>query len=153
MISIVHPPTSWSSQWPLFFWVSHKYTICIPILPHSCYMPCPSHPPWLDHSNYTWRRVQPMKLLIMQFSPLSCHFITEWATKTNYLVYSYCICMFHIYKKTFQQLQWLKNPLFLCYSCILKESWTLQPNSCVHTGYYSFNNASSFVTHQQQLFI
>jgi hypothetical protein len=20
-------------------------------------MPCPSHPPWLDHSNYTWRRV------------------------------------------------------------------------------------------------
>jgi hypothetical protein len=32
-------------------------------------MPCPSHPPWLDHSNYTWRRVQVMKLLIMQFSP------------------------------------------------------------------------------------
>jgi hypothetical protein len=23
-------------------------------------MPCPSHPPWLDHSNYTWRRVQVM---------------------------------------------------------------------------------------------
>jgi hypothetical protein len=21
-------------------------------------MPCPSHPPWLDHSNYIWRRVQ-----------------------------------------------------------------------------------------------
>jgi hypothetical protein len=21
-------------------------------------MPCPSHPPWLDHFNYTWRRVQ-----------------------------------------------------------------------------------------------
>jgi hypothetical protein len=21
-------------------------------------MPCPSHPPWLDHSNYSWRRVQ-----------------------------------------------------------------------------------------------
>jgi hypothetical protein len=30
-----------------------------------CYMPCPSHPPWFDHSNYTWRRVQVMKLLIM----------------------------------------------------------------------------------------
>jgi hypothetical protein len=27
------------------------------------------------HSNYTWRRVQVMKLLTMQFSPLSCHFI------------------------------------------------------------------------------
>jgi hypothetical protein len=34
--------------------------ICIHLLPHSCYMPCPSHPPWLDHSNYTWRRVQVM---------------------------------------------------------------------------------------------
>jgi hypothetical protein len=32
-------------------------------------MPCPSHPPWLDHSNYICRRVQVMKLLIMQFSP------------------------------------------------------------------------------------
>jgi hypothetical protein len=32
--------------------------------PQSCYMPCPSHPPSLDHSNYTWRRVQVMKLLI-----------------------------------------------------------------------------------------
>jgi hypothetical protein len=32
--------------------------------PHSCYMPCPSHHPWL-HSNYTWRRVQVMELLII----------------------------------------------------------------------------------------
>jgi hypothetical protein len=23
--------------------------------PHSCYMPCPSHPSWLDPSNYVWR--------------------------------------------------------------------------------------------------
>jgi hypothetical protein len=30
-------------------------------------MPCPPHRPWLDHSNYTWRRVQVMKLLIMQY--------------------------------------------------------------------------------------
>jgi hypothetical protein len=41
-----------------------------------CYMPCPSHPPLLDRSNYTWRRVQVMKLPIMQFSPTSCHFIS-----------------------------------------------------------------------------
>jgi hypothetical protein len=26
---------------------------------------CPSHPPWLGHSNYTWRRVQVTKLLTM----------------------------------------------------------------------------------------
>jgi hypothetical protein len=45
----------------------HQYTICSPLHLHSCYMPCSSHPPWLDYSNYSWRRVQVMKFLIMQF--------------------------------------------------------------------------------------
>jgi hypothetical protein len=27
------------------------------LLPHVCYMLCPSHPPWHGHSNYTWRYV------------------------------------------------------------------------------------------------
>jgi hypothetical protein len=27
----------------------HQYPICTPLFPRSCYMPCPSHPPWLDH--------------------------------------------------------------------------------------------------------
>jgi hypothetical protein len=30
-----------SSQWSLSFWFSHQYPICIPLLPHSCYMPRP----------------------------------------------------------------------------------------------------------------
>jgi hypothetical protein len=38
-------------------------------------MPCPLHCSWLDHSYYTWRKVQIMKLLVMQFSPASYHFI------------------------------------------------------------------------------
>jgi hypothetical protein len=29
----------------------------------------------LDYSNYTWRRVQITKLLVMQFSPFSNHLI------------------------------------------------------------------------------
>jgi hypothetical protein len=29
-----------------------------------CYMPCPCHPPWFDHPNTMWWRVQIMKLLI-----------------------------------------------------------------------------------------
>jgi hypothetical protein len=37
----------------LTFWLSHQYPICIPLRSHSCYMPCPCKPPWLDHSNYT----------------------------------------------------------------------------------------------------
>jgi hypothetical protein len=42
--NIVHPPTSWSSQWSLIFWLPRQYPIYIPLLPLSCYMPCRSHP-------------------------------------------------------------------------------------------------------------
>jgi hypothetical protein len=44
----------------------------VPRLPHSFCMPRSSHPPWLHYSNYTWRRVQIMKLFVMQFSPSTC---------------------------------------------------------------------------------
>jgi hypothetical protein len=40
-------------------------------------MPRPSHPPRLHYSNNTWRRVQIMKLFVMQFSPFSCHLISH----------------------------------------------------------------------------
>jgi hypothetical protein len=40
---------------PSGVWIFRQNLICIPLLPHACYMPCQSHPPWLDHSNYTWR--------------------------------------------------------------------------------------------------
>jgi hypothetical protein len=46
--------------------------------PHSCYNTCPSCLTSVDHSNYTWRRVEVMKLLIMQCSHTSCHFISLW---------------------------------------------------------------------------
>jgi hypothetical protein len=35
----------------------------------------PAYPPCVGNSNYTWRSVQVMKLLIMQFSPTSYHLI------------------------------------------------------------------------------
>jgi hypothetical protein len=37
--------------------------------------PRPSYPPWLDHPSNIWRRVQVMKFLIMQSSPVSRHFL------------------------------------------------------------------------------
>jgi hypothetical protein len=54
--NIIHPPTSWSTLLALSFWLSRQYPICIPLFPHSCDMPCPSHPSWLDNSNYTWAK-------------------------------------------------------------------------------------------------
>jgi hypothetical protein len=46
--------------------------IVVPLISVTC--PCPSHPLWLDLSNYIWRGAQVIKLLIMQFSPVSRHF-------------------------------------------------------------------------------
>jgi hypothetical protein len=67
-------------SYPIHFDIVHPYYVLVfpvvsfllafsPIFymhssdPHSCYMSSPSHPSWLDYSNYTWRRVQVMKLL------------------------------------------------------------------------------------------
>jgi hypothetical protein len=44
--------------------------------PHPCYMLCQSHPPCLAHSNDTSQIIQVMKLLIVQSSLTSRHFIS-----------------------------------------------------------------------------
>jgi hypothetical protein len=50
-----------------------KILLCIPHLRFAaCYMPCPSHPSWLNHSNYIWRREQIIELLCTMFS----HFLS-----------------------------------------------------------------------------
>jgi hypothetical protein len=54
-------------------------------------MNCPPHPPWLDHSNYTWRRVRVMKLLIMQFSPTSCQLSKDKIIKMRYKEIQFCL--------------------------------------------------------------
>jgi hypothetical protein len=41
--NVVHPPTSWSSQWSPSFWLSHQYPICIPLR-----VTCPAHLILLD---------------------------------------------------------------------------------------------------------
>jgi hypothetical protein len=53
-----------SSLYPSGFPTNILYAF---LLSNACYMPYRSHPFRLDHSNYTWRSVQVMKLLIMQF--------------------------------------------------------------------------------------
>jgi hypothetical protein len=40
-------------------------------------MPCSSHTR-LHHSNYIWRILQVMKILILQFSPTSYNLVPRW---------------------------------------------------------------------------
>jgi hypothetical protein len=63
-----------SSSWFLSLWLSHQnYMHSFPS--YAWYMPCPTHPPSLGHSNYNWQRVQIMKFLLMQFPLTSYYFI------------------------------------------------------------------------------
>jgi hypothetical protein len=55
---------------------------------HAYYVPCPSHSHRVDHSNYTWRRVQVTKLLTIQFSPTSPHFILHLSKYSPLQLYS-----------------------------------------------------------------
>jgi hypothetical protein len=43
---------------------------------HACYMLHSPHLPWFDRPNNIWRSMLVMKLLIMQYSPASCHFLS-----------------------------------------------------------------------------
>jgi hypothetical protein len=70
-LSQIHLPLMFTSLWWFhFFWVSLQNPKACS-LPHTSCMPCPSYPPWLHHSNYTWWRLKVMKVLIIQFSPTS----------------------------------------------------------------------------------
>jgi hypothetical protein len=53
--------------------------IFTPFMLHA--LPC--YPPSLNHSIYTWKRVQVMKFLVMQVSPISCHVISNTITLSS----------------------------------------------------------------------
>jgi hypothetical protein len=55
-------------------------------------MPCQFHPPWLDHSNYTWRRVQFVKNWFNDVYKLS---FTTWYLKLLITLCHYMYFEFH----------------------------------------------------------
>jgi hypothetical protein len=72
--NIILPSTPRSSKrFDPFRFLNQKF-VRIPHL-HTCYMPHPFHSPWFDRLNNMWLSAQIMKLLIMQSSPASCHFL------------------------------------------------------------------------------
>jgi hypothetical protein len=74
--NIILPSTPTSSKWSLSFRFSDKYfVLCISRLSYACYVPRLFHVPSFHYPNNILWSVQVMKLLIMQSSPASCHFL------------------------------------------------------------------------------
>ena len=72
-----HHPSFYAGLTP-FFQDSSPKPACIFFLQPTCHIPRPSHLPLYHHPNHTLLTVQAMKLLIMQFSPVSCYFFALW---------------------------------------------------------------------------
>jgi hypothetical protein len=109
-----------SGLFPLGFRTNNIYAF----LPHSCYMTYPSHPRGLHHSDYTWRTLQVMKLLVMQFSPPSHphHPVFEHLqSKTK----------FHTHTKPWAKLQY-SIFWFLCFLTVNKKTVAFGLNGTKH---------------------
>ena len=59
-LNIILPSTPGSPKWPLSCRFPHQSPVCISPLPHTCYMPHPSHSSRFDHPNNIWWAVQIM---------------------------------------------------------------------------------------------
>ena len=73
-LNIIVPSSPRSSKWSLFLNFLHPNPVYAFSLPHTCYIPHPSHSQFYHLNNIRWR-VQIIKLLIMLFSPLPCYLI------------------------------------------------------------------------------
>ena len=74
-LNIILPSTPGSPKWSLSLRFPQQTPIYISPLPHTCYMPRPSHSSRFYHPKNTGWIVQIIKFFIMQFSPLHCHLV------------------------------------------------------------------------------
>ena len=73
--NITLPSIPRPSTWSLSFMFPHHSPVRISPLPHTCYMPHPSHSSWFDSLNNNRWGIQSIKLLFMQPTPLHCYLV------------------------------------------------------------------------------
>ena len=72
-LNIIFPSIPGSPKWSLSHRFPHQNPVYTSPLPHTRYMPHPSHSSRCYHPHNIWWAVQVIQLLIMQFPPLPCY--------------------------------------------------------------------------------
>jgi len=73
--NMILPFMTRSYERPLSFRFSHQISICTSPVPHTCYMPQPSHSSWSHHPINIWWAIQIMTFLNMQSPPVPCYLV------------------------------------------------------------------------------
>jgi hypothetical protein len=117
-------------------------------LSHTCYMPCPSHPPWFDHSNNFRQEVQITKFLIIQFSPAyySICLRSKYSWHRSETPSVYIIPKFHTHTNNMQNYRFLyfKSVYFLTADEKIKDSQLNFRRHSLHWIYSAFLHECNF---------
>ena len=78
--------------------------------PHTCYMPCPFYSSWFYYPNGIWWRVQIIKLLVMQFSPLPCYLVPLSPNIILSTLFSNTLILYDIFSTLHHSLELFHQP-------------------------------------------
>lgn len=69
---LVFPASTFRVLHAIYSMFPHKNSVCSSLLPHTYYMPHPSHPPCVNQHVNIWWTIWTVKLLFMEFSQGCC---------------------------------------------------------------------------------
>jgi len=99
-------PRSFKCSFQIFWLKSHMHVLYLQCILHTL----PVHPPWLDHPNSFWWRVQIMKL-IMQVSLAAFYILSLWSKYSpQHIIHKHNLCsprnvadqVSHLHKTTYK---------------------------------------------------
>ena len=167
-LNIIRPSTPGSSKWSLSLRFPHQNPVYNSTVPHTCYMPRPTHSFWFDHpNNIGWavRQVQNINCISFTRMIIACIQLTlqnKMVSVQYVAIISVCLYVSRTNERLLCTLQWLDVCFPTCYcfssqpsSGILKIR-TTEVTCMQHDDIWSYsarNHANFIVFYERHLYI